>query len=75
MTDIILLRRDWENGSRCYPININKKYILVGYNDDLKAYKIFTSSQWRRMVSRDVKFEENLTSKKYHDLPIETQIV
>jgi hypothetical protein len=44
--------------------------ILVGYNEDLKAYKVFLTEQRRTMVSRDVKFEENLASRKYQDLPI-----
>jgi hypothetical protein len=34
--------------------------ILVGYNEDSKVYKVFLTDQCRTVVSRDVKFEENL---------------
>jgi hypothetical protein len=42
----------------------------VGYSEDSKAYRVFLTEQWRTIVSRDVKFEENLASKKSQDLPI-----
>jgi hypothetical protein len=38
--------------------------ILVGYSEDLKAYRVFLLDQRKTVVSRDVKFEENLASRK-----------
>jgi hypothetical protein len=43
--------------------------IFVGYNNTSKAYKIFIPTQRKTIVSRDVKFEENLASRKSHELP------
>jgi hypothetical protein len=43
--------------------------ILVGYSEDSKAYRVFLSDQHKTMVSQDVKFEENLASRKLQDLP------
>jgi hypothetical protein len=43
--------------------------ILVGYSEDLKAYKVFFLDQHKIVVSQDVKFEENLASRKSQDLP------
>ena len=31
------------------------KGIFVGYNETLKAYRVYISSQWKVVVSRDVK--------------------
>jgi hypothetical protein len=44
--------------------------ILVGYSEDSKAYRVFLPDQHKTVVSRDVKFEENLASRKFWDLPI-----
>jgi hypothetical protein len=46
----------------------SEKGIFVGYNETSKAYMIFIPVQQKTMVSRDVKFEENLASRKSHDL-------
>jgi hypothetical protein len=46
-----------------------EKGIFVGYNETSKAYRIFIPAQRKTMVSRDVKFEENLASRKSHELP------
>jgi transposase InsO family protein len=43
--------------------------ILVGYSEDSKAYRVFFPDQRKTVVSRDVKFEENLASRKSQDLP------
>jgi hypothetical protein len=36
----------------------------VGYNDDSKAYRVFLLDRRKTVVSLDVKFEENLASRK-----------
>jgi hypothetical protein len=41
-----------------------QKGIFVGYNETSKAYRIFIPVQQKKVVSRDVKFEENLASRK-----------
>jgi hypothetical protein len=46
-----------------------KKGIFVGYNETSKAYMIFIPMQRKTIVRRDVKFEENLASRKSHELP------
>jgi hypothetical protein len=43
--------------------------ILVCYNEDSKAYRVFLTNQRRTVVSRDAKFEEKLASQKSQDLP------
>jgi hypothetical protein len=43
---------------------------MVGYSEDSKAYIMFFPDHHRKMVSRDVKFEDNLASRKFQDLPI-----
>lgn len=48
---------------------LGEKGILVGYNEDLKAYKAFMPSQRKTMVSRDIKLEENMAFRRSHDLP------
>jgi hypothetical protein len=40
----------------------------VGYIKDSKAYRVFLTEQRRTVMSRDVKFEETLASRKYQDL-------
>jgi hypothetical protein len=47
--------------------------ILVGYNMDLKAYRVFLPDQRKTVVSRDVKFEENMTSRKSQDLQVDAE--
>jgi hypothetical protein len=42
---------------------------IRGYNEISKAYRIFIPAQRKTIVSRDVKFEENLASRKSHELP------
>jgi hypothetical protein len=46
-----------------------EKGIFVGYNETSKSYRIFIQMQRKTIVSRDVKFEENLASSKSHELP------
>jgi hypothetical protein len=41
-----------------------QKGIFVGYSETSKAYRIFIPVQQKKVVSRDVKFEENLASRK-----------
>jgi hypothetical protein len=41
----------------------------VGYNEDSKAHKVFLTDQWWTVVSRAVKFQENLAFRKSQDLP------
>jgi hypothetical protein len=43
------------------------KGVLVGYSETSKAYMVFILAQRKTFVSRDVKFEENLASRKSHD--------
>lgn len=44
------------------------KGIFVGYNETLKAYRIIIPVRRKIFVSRDVKFEDNLASRKSQDL-------
>jgi hypothetical protein len=46
-----------------------KKGIFVGYSETSKAYRIFIPTQRKIIVSKDVKFDENLASSKSHELP------
>jgi hypothetical protein len=39
----------------------------VGYSETSKAYRIFILAQWKTVVSRDVKFEEKLASRRSQD--------
>jgi transposase InsO family protein len=48
---------------------LEERGILVGYSEDLKAYRVSLTDQWRTVVSRDVKFEENLAPRHSQDLP------
>jgi hypothetical protein len=41
----------------------------VGYNKTSKVYMIFIPAWRKTIVSRYVKFEENLESRKSHELP------
>jgi hypothetical protein len=45
-----------------------EKGIFVGYSKTSKAYKIFILAWRKTVVSIDVKFEENLASRKSHEL-------
>jgi hypothetical protein len=45
-----------------------QKGILVGYTRDTKTYRFFLLDQRNTVVSRDVKFEENLASRKSHEI-------
>jgi hypothetical protein len=50
---------------------LGQKDVLVGYNETSKAYRIFIPAQMKTVVSRDVKFDEHLTSRKSHEpLPL-----
>jgi hypothetical protein len=46
-----------------------EKGIFLGYIETSKAYRIFIPAQRKIVVRRDVKFEENLASRKSHELP------
>jgi hypothetical protein len=49
----------------------NMKGVFVGYNETSEAYRIFIPTQRRTVVSRDVKFKEDLASRKSHEtLPV-----
>jgi hypothetical protein len=37
-----------------------EKGLFIGYNETLKAYKIWIPAERKIMVSRDVRFEEGL---------------
>jgi hypothetical protein len=50
-----------------------KRGLFMGYNDDSKAYKVFLPDQRRTVVSLDVKFEEDLTSRHSQDLPTDPE--
>jgi hypothetical protein len=47
-----------------------EKGIFMGYIETSKAYRIFIPTQQKTLVSRDVKFEENLASRNSHELPL-----
>ena len=49
---------------------LGEKCVFVGYNETLKAYMIFMPAQLKIVVSRDVKFEENLASRKSRELTL-----
>jgi hypothetical protein len=49
----------WRKGRRW---SLIEGYIC-GYSETSKAYKIYILAQRKTIVSRDVKFEENLTSR------------
>jgi len=46
------------------------KGIFVGYNETSKANMIFIRAQRKKVVSRDVKFEEKLASKSTQESSI-----
>jgi hypothetical protein len=50
-----------------------QKGLFMGYNETSKAYRIFIPVQWKTIVSRDVKFEENLASKSTQESSIVTK--
>jgi len=45
----------------------NMKGVFMGYIETSKAYRIFVQALWRIMVSRDVRFEEDLAARKLHE--------
>jgi hypothetical protein len=45
-----------------------EKGIFMGYNETSKPYRIFITAQRKIVVSRDVKFKENLAARKSHEL-------
>jgi hypothetical protein len=47
--------------------------ILVGYSEDSKVYKVFLPDQRKTVVRRDVKFEDNLASRKSQDLRVDAE--
>jgi hypothetical protein len=46
-----------------------EKGIFVGYSETSKDYKIFILERRKTIVSRDVKFKENLACRKSRELP------
>jgi hypothetical protein len=50
-----------------------QKGIFVGYNETSKAYKIFIATQRKTIVSRDVKFEENLAFRRSQESLVVTE--
>ena len=56
-----------EKRTRLEPVR--ETSIFVGYKETSKAYKISMPMQQNIVVSQDVKFEENLASRKSHELP------
>jgi hypothetical protein len=57
-----------------------QQVILVGYSEVSKAYQIYIPSQWRVVLSRDVRFEEGRAFRRSLELrvsieeDVETQI-
>jgi hypothetical protein len=47
--------------------------ILVGYSKDSKVYKVFLPDKCKTVVRRDVKFEDNLASRKSQDLRVDAE--
>lgn len=45
----------------------NKKGSSVGYHETWKAFKVYIPKQSKALVSKDVEFEEDFTSKKSHE--------
>ena len=50
-----------------------EKGLLVGYNDILKAYRVYILARRRIIVSRDVQFDEDKALRRSLDLPTEQQ--
>ena len=48
-----------------------EKGLLVGYNDILKAYRVYIPARKRIIVSRDVQFDEDRALQRSLDLPVE----
>lgn len=42
----------------------NKKGLFLGYNETSKAYMVFIPELSKAIVSRDVKFEEDFSTRK-----------
>jgi hypothetical protein len=51
----------------------NLKGFFVGCRESSKAYKVYISSQWKIVVSRDVTFNEDACSSKSQEPPIEVE--
>jgi hypothetical protein len=47
--------------------------VFVGYNETSKDYRIFSPTQRMTMASQDVKFEEDLASRKSHETLLVTK--
>jgi hypothetical protein len=45
----------------------NKKSLFVGYSETSKVDKVYIPEQRKTVVSKDVKFEEDLASRKSHE--------
>jgi hypothetical protein len=45
-----------------------KAYCVVGYNEAFKAYRIYIPVQWKTMMGKDVKFDEDMRSSSSHDI-------
>ena len=49
----------------------SRKGLFVGYNETSKAYRVYIPKKRKTIVSKDVKFEEDFTSRKSHEpIPI-----
>jgi hypothetical protein len=48
---------------------LQEKDMFVGYNETYKYYRIFLQVKRNKVVRRYVKFNENLSSRKSHELP------
>jgi hypothetical protein len=46
----------------------NRKHLFVCYSETSKAYKVYIPEQRKTILSRDVKYEEDIASKKSHEL-------
>ena len=53
---------------------LERKGLLVGYNEISKAYRVYIPTRRRILVSRDVQFNEDRALRRSLDLPAEQQL-
>jgi hypothetical protein len=46
---------------------------VVGYNDTSIEYRIIILAEWKIVVSRDVKFDKDVSSSSSHGTPLEIE--
>jgi hypothetical protein len=56
-----------EKRTKLYPTTV--KWLLVGYNEVSKAYRIYVPTHMKFIVCRDVQFEEERALRRSEDFP------